>query len=89
MGKEYEAKFLDIDVEALRNKIRALGGKLVHEEMKYSRVVFHRCQNVNNIKGYARIRKEGEKITMTVKVFNDPKFPDEFEVSINEDMEQV
>lgn len=55
--------------------------------MKYQRVVFNRCNNVNNVNGFARIRKEGDKITMTFKVFNDPKFPDEFEVSINEDME--
>ena len=33
MGKEYEAKFLDIDVDIMRKKIQSLGGKLVHREV--------------------------------------------------------
>jgi adenylate cyclase, class 2 len=81
-GKEYEAKFLDVDVSNTRDKIKKLGGKLVHPKTKYIRAVFKRA--TNKVNGYARVRDEGGSVTMTVKIYNNPKFPDEFEVSINE-----
>jgi adenylate cyclase, class 2 len=85
-GKEYEAKFLDIDVDKTRKLIKKLGGKLVHKRKKYIRSVFNRCDS--KIKGFARVRKEGKKTTMTVKIFNNKKFPDEFEVTIKEGYEE-
>ncbi len=80
---EYEAKFLEVDVKAMREKLKSIGAKLDHERTKYVRAVFHRC--TDDVKGYARIRDEAGKTTMTVKLYKDPKFPEEYEVSINED----
>ncbi len=34
MGKEYEAKFLDINVEEMREILRKNGGSIVHETKK-------------------------------------------------------
>ena len=36
-GKEFEAKFLDINIIDTRKKIKELGGKLVHSKIKYIR----------------------------------------------------
>jgi len=85
-GREYEAKFLDIDVNKTRKLIKKLGGKLVHKKKKYIRAVFNRCDN--NIKGFARVREENKKTTMTVKIYNNKKFPDEFEVTIKESFDE-
>jgi len=87
MGKEYEAKFLNINVAQIRKKLLSSGAKLEHKVIKFYRVVFTRCSDKENppVKGFVRIRNEGKKITMTVKTYKDPKFPDEYEISINED----
>jgi len=85
MSKEYEAKFLDINVEEMREKLKKIGAKIVHEKKRYVRLVFHRCNN--DVRGFARIRDENGQITMTVKLYKDPKFPEEYEVSINNDFE--
>ena len=86
MSKEFEAKFLEIDVGKMKEKLIKLGAKQIHEKKRYVRMVFHRCDNT--IKGYARIRDEAGNITMTVKIYSDPKFPEEFEVSIKDTFEQ-
>jgi adenylate cyclase, class 2 len=80
MGKEYEAKFLDIDVDATRQKLLLLGGMKVHENKKYIRAAFKLCNTTK--KGYARVRDEDGKITMTVKIYNNPDYPDEYEVNL-------
>jgi adenylate cyclase, class 2 len=85
MSVEYEAKFLEIDVNLMRQKLMESGAKLVHERKRYVRIVFHRCDD--NVRGFARIRDEGGQITMTVKIYKDPKFPEEYEISLNSDFE--
>jgi len=84
MGKEYEAKFLDIDVNAMKEKLKAIGATQVHKNMKYIRSAFGLC---NSDKGYVRVRTEGDKVTMTAKIYKDPKFPEEYEITIKDDFE--
>jgi hypothetical protein len=86
MSKEYEAKFLEVDVSKIREKLIKLGAKQVHEKKRYVRMVFHRCSG--NIKGYARIRDEAGITTMTVKLYKDPRFPEEYEITIKNTFEQ-
>jgi adenylate cyclase class IV len=49
------------------------------------RTAFKLCNNT--IKGYARIRDNGDSITLTTKTYANPKFPEENEVTIKEDYE--
>ena len=89
MPKEFEAKFLNIDITSIKNKLRENGAKKVHDPLKFYRVIFKRCNETGNDKpGFVRIRDEGKKITMTTKIFNDKKFPEEREVTINESFEK-
>jgi adenylate cyclase class 2 len=85
MPTEFEAKFLDINVKEMRKKLIHMGANVVHTKKLYKRRAFGRCNN--DTPGFSRVRKEGKNITMTIKVFKDPKFPEEHEVSINEDFE--
>jgi len=86
--KEYEAKFLNIDVDSIKRKLRDNGAKQVHGPVKFYRVIFDRCKEKGDNPGYIRVRKEANKITMTTKIFNDKKFPEECEVTINESFEK-
>jgi adenylate cyclase class 2 len=81
MGKEYEARFLDIDYKKMCKKLKEIGAKKVHSKKMFQRKVFYLCNK--NVKGFARVRDEGGKITMTTKIFIDPKFPDEKEIEIS------
>jgi adenylate cyclase class IV len=83
MGREYEAKFLDIDVEEVRKKLKSVGASIVHKEQMLKRTVFTLCDD--QIKGYSRVRDDGDGVSMTTKIYNDPKFPEEYEVHIKED----
>jgi len=83
--KEFEAKFLDIDLDVLYKKLKALGGVKKQENTIFRRSVFNLC----DIKrGYVRVRDEGNKITMTAKIYKDPKFPEEYEIEIKDDFEK-
>ena len=88
MPKEFEAKFLNIDITNIKNRLRENGAKQVHGPVKFYRLIFKRCEEKGDNPGFVRIRDEGKKITMTTKIFNDKKFPDECEVSINESFEK-
>ena len=88
MPKEFEAKFLNIDIPSIKKKLRENGAKQVHGPLKFYRLIFKRCEERGDKPGFVRIRDEGKKITMTTKIFNDKKFPEEREVTINESFEK-
>jgi len=82
--KEFEAKFLDIDLVSLYKKLKLLGAVKKQQNTIFRRAVFNLC----DIKrGYVRVRDEGNKVTMTAKIYKDPKFPEEYELSIKDDFE--
>jgi hypothetical protein len=85
MNIEYEAKFLDIDEKKIKKKLIELGAMQVHDKIMLKRTAFKLCDKT--VKGYVRIRDEGKSITMTSKIYTDPKFPEEYEISINQDYE--
>ena len=88
MPKEYEAKFLDIDVEAVKKILKKNGAKKVQNPIKYRRMIFKRCEEKGDKPGFVRIRDEGDKVTMTTKVFADTKFPQEHEIVIQDTFEK-
>ena len=88
MPTEYEAKFLNIDVDSIKKKLKENGAKQVHGPLKFYRLIFKRCEEKGDKPGFVRIRDERNKITMTTKIFNNKKFPEEREVTINESFEK-
>ncbi len=72
MDIEIEAKFLDVDAAALRAKLAAVGAKQEHPEILMKREVFdYQDLRLEKIGGWARVREEGSKITMSYKQLND------------------
>jgi len=88
MPKEYEAKFLNIDVAAIKKILRKHGAKKIHDPVKFYRVIFKRCEEKGDKPGFVRIRDEGKSVTMTTKVFENSKFPQEHEVTIGDTFEK-
>lgn len=72
MQTEIEAKFPGIDPVAVRAKLAAAGGVLVHPEILMRRKVFDFPDSrLEKIGGWARVRDEGSKITMSYKQLNE------------------
>ena len=82
---EYEIKVLDISPSNIRKKLKAIGCVKIHNEKLFKRNVFSLC----NKNGFARVRDEGSNVTITTKIFINKDFPEENEITINEDFEKA
>lgn len=67
--KEYEAKFLEIDVEATRSALSAAGGTQVFPATMFTRLIFENDAVQGN--QWVRLRDEGGKTTLTLKQVTD------------------
>jgi len=84
MYVEYEATFLNVDKNKMREKLREVGAKLVKPEFLQKRVVFNLPGNPDGHK-WARVRNEGDKITMSFKEVNGSKIDDQKEINLTID----
>ncbi len=79
MKIEYEATFTNIDKNLIRDKLKEAGATLERREFTQKRTVFNLPKN-NEIKGgWMRIRDEGDKITMSLKVVDGDNIEDQKE----------
>ena len=67
MKTEFEATFLNIDKDKIREMLKSIGAKLVRPEYKQRRVNFDLQDIGRKFWEWARIRDEGDKITMAYK----------------------
>ena len=70
MQTEYEATFEKINKDRLRQKLKAVGVVLVKPETLMKRYVFNLPNAQDGQPGWARVRDEGDKITMSFKRVN-------------------
>ena len=82
MDIEWEAKFLDIDKNKLRKKLQTSGAKLVRPERLYKRAVFFLPKGHEIKGGWLRVRDEGDKVTMSLKVVTNGKVDLQKEVTV-------
>ncbi len=68
MQIEYEATFINIDKDDIRQKLEKAGAQLIKPEFLQKRYVFNLPAGHEIKGGWARVRDEDDKITMTVKV---------------------
>ena len=66
MDIEFEARFLSIESEAIRDKLAAQGGVRVMPRTLMRRIVF-KNDDIAERGGWLRLRDEGRRITMTYK----------------------
>lgn len=72
METEIEAKFLDINPDLIRDKLKNVGAKLIHPERLMMRYNFDfPDRRLEKIGGWVRVRDEGDKVTLSYKQLND------------------
>lgn len=69
MQTEYEAKFLDIDKDEVRGRLKNAGASLERAEFLQKRWVFDLPTEKRSKENFMRIRDEGGTVTMTWKEF--------------------
>lgn len=82
---EYEAKFLEIDVDAVRDRLRAAGAKRAFGKTMFTRLIFEN----DAVQGeqWLRLRDEGGKTTLTLKQVTDATHINgttEIEIEVND-----
>jgi len=84
--KEIEGKFLEVNINNLRKKLKENNAKKIHKMMLYKRYVF---KLFNNQKGYIRTRQENKSVTITIKTYpENSKFANETEIVVNSTLEE-
>ena len=85
MHNEWEVKFLNIDKASLRKRLSDVGAVLVKPETLYKRSVYFLPSGHEIEGGWVRVRDEGDKITMSLKVVNNGNVEDQKEVQLTVD----
>jgi len=78
MQIEYEATFLDIDKDEMRIKLKQAGAKLLRPEFLQKRDVFYLPDKRKH--AWLRIRDEGDKTTISLKIVDGNKIDDQQEI---------
>lgn len=82
---EYEAKFLNINKDDVRATLQMVGAVLLRSEFLQKRVTFFLPEGHEIAGGYARVRDEGDKITMSLKSFDGDKIENQKEICLTVD----
>ncbi len=85
MKIEYEATFINVDKEKIRKKLKEVGAKLVKPEFLQKRVVFNLPKGYEIKGGWLRIRDEGDRITMSLKIVDGNKIENQREICLEVD----
>lgn len=86
MQTEIEAKFLDVDHDALRGKLKQVGAEMVQPKLLMRRNNYDFADGrLQKVSGWARVRNEGNKITLSYKQLNDRSLHGTKEVNLTVD----
>jgi len=85
MNIEYEATFPNIDKVKMRKRLADAGAVLVKNEFLQRRTVFQLPKSNQIEGGWLRVRDEGDKLTMSLKVVNGDKITDQKEICLKID----
>lgn len=80
MHIEFEATFTGVEKDGMRERLRAAGAVREREEYLMRRTVFNPPIAIPG--GWMRVRDEGDKVTMSLKVVDGDKIEDQKEVQI-------
>jgi adenylate cyclase class 2 len=84
MNTEIEAKWLDIDHDKFREKLKNLGAKQVRPKTDMTRTVFD-LPDKNSRREWVRVRDEGDKITLSYKKTEDESLTGTKEICVEVD----
>lgn len=67
MQTEYEATFVDVKKEMIRERLQSVGARLIYPESLQRRVNFYLPEKSKIREGWIRVRDEKESVTMSIK----------------------
>lgn len=82
MKIEYEAKFLNIDKDEIRKKLKDAGAELIKPEFLQKRFNFHLPGDMREDRAWLRVRNEGDKITLSLKKIEGKEIHHQKELSL-------
>lgn len=82
---EYEAKFINIDKDSVRDGLKKIGAKLIKPEFLQKRIVFDLPEGYKTNGTWVRIRDESDKITMSFKSVDGDKIHNQKEICLKVD----
>ncbi len=85
MEIEYEATFPNINKDEIREKLRKAGAELIRPEFLQRRVPFDLPKEKYSKDKFARVRDEGDKITLSFKSFEGERIEDQKEICLKID----
>ena len=78
---EYEATFLNIDKDEIRDRLKKSGAKLIKPEFLQKRVIFD-LPGKSGTGSWLRVRDEKDRITMSFKSIEGSKIEDQKEINL-------
>lgn len=85
MKIEYEATFPNINKDEIRQRLMAAGADLLRPEFLQKRCTFNFPVGHEIAGGWLRVRDEGDKITMTLKVVDGDQIHNQKEITLKVD----
>lgn len=85
MYTEYEATFLNVNKDEIRERLKKAGALLLRPEYLQKRVNFHLPKEKRAPDSFVRVRDEGDKITLSLKIFEGDKIENQKELCIKVD----
>lgn len=82
MHIEYEATFYPVEKDDVRERLKQAGAELVRPEFLQKRVTFNLPAGHEIDGGWLRVRDEGDKITMSLKIIDGGKISDQKEICL-------
>ena len=85
MEIEYEATFININKQDIKEKLRKIGAELIRPEFLQKRIVFNLPKERKIKGGWVRVRDEGDKITMSLKIVDGAGIKSQKEICLKVD----
>ena len=83
MEIEYEATFTNVDKDDVRSRLKNAGATLVRPEFLQKRIPFHLPKEKRSEDAWLRVRDEGDKITLSLKIVDGDKIEDQKELCLD------
>jgi len=82
MAIEYEATFANVNKTDIRQRLKAVGATLVRPEFLQKRVNFNLPESHQIKGGWLRVRDEGNRTTMSLKIIDGETITDQKEIQL-------
>lgn len=85
MPIEYEATFMNVDKDDIRNRLKQAGAELLKPDFLQKRIAFNLPSGHEIAGGWLRVRDEQDKITMSLKIVDGEEISNQKEICLRID----